>query len=440
VDDERRTFLRALIAIILVGLAVRVTYVLVFRQYEALEGDSIHYHLGAILLADGKGFIAPLAATNGAIFESADHPPLYLLWLTLPSLVGLDGAVAHMLWTCILGSAAVAVIGLVGREVAGARVGLIAAGIAAVYPSIWSWDGMLLSESMAIFTVALVLLFAYRYWRHPSAARICWLGAACGLAALARAELILLVPLVMVPLVWITRTMDLRQRMKWLVVGAAASAVVLAPWVGYNLTRFEHPVFLSTGFEITLRIGSCDRAYYGPLTGYWSFTCGDPNPGETDQSVRAIGYRKDALEYINDNKARTPVVVLARWGRVTGLFRPSQQMQLEETVENRESWVAWASLLAFYAIAGLAVVGAVLLRRRRVLLFPLVALPAIVLISLAVSFGTTRYRAIAEGALVVLAAVAIDAAVQRWHAGRQSLDEPATVTNDRVNERVPTGP
>jgi 4-amino-4-deoxy-L-arabinose transferase-like glycosyltransferase len=440
VDVERRTFTRRLIAIVLVGLAIRVAYVLVFRQHEPLEGDSIHYHLGAILLADGKGFVAPLAATNGLFFESADHPPLYLLWLTLPSLARLDGAVAHMLWTGVLGSATVVVLGFVGREVAGARVGLIAAGLAAVYPGIWSWDGMLLSESMAIFTVGIVLLLAYRYWRRPSAARIAWLGAACGLAALSRAELVLLVPFVVLPLVWITRTVDLGRRVRWLVVGGAATVVVVAPWVGYNLTRFEHPVYLSTGFEITLRIGSCDKAYYGPLTGYWSFTCGDPNPpGETDQSVRAIGYRKDALDYISDNKARTPVVVLARWGRVTGLFRPSQQVHLEDTVENRESWVAWGSLLTFYPIAALAIAGGVLLRRRRIPVFPLAALPVILLISLAVSFGTTRYRAIAEGALVVLAAVAIDVGLQRWQARRQRPDDTDVVTTAEIDERVLAG-
>jgi Dolichyl-phosphate-mannose-protein mannosyltransferase len=440
-DDGGRTFRRTLIAIVLVGLAIRVAYVLAFRQHEPLEGDSIHYHVGAILLADGEGFIAPLAAVKGVIFEAADHPPLYLLWLTLPSLVGLDGEVAHMLWTCVLGSASVVVIGLLGREMAGARVGLIAAGLAAIYPSIWSHDGMLLSESMAIFTVALVLLLAYRYWHQPSLIRILWLGAACGLAALTRPELILLAPFIVLPLVLITRPIDWRQKIKWLAVGGAATAVVLAPWVGYNLTRFEHPVFLSTGFEVTLRIGSCDEAYYGRLTGYFSFQCGDPNPSETDQSVRAIGYRKDALDYISDNKTRTPVVVLARWGRVAGVFRPAQQVRLEDLVENRESWVSWASMLTFYPIAVLAIAGGVVLRRRRIPVFPLAALPVIVLISLTIAFGITRFRAIAEAALVVLAAVAIDAGLRMLHARRRAVaGDAADVAADRVDDRVLTRP
>jgi 4-amino-4-deoxy-L-arabinose transferase-like glycosyltransferase len=442
VDDERRTFIRALIAIAVGGLVLRVAYVLVFRQDAHLEGDSIHYHLGATLLAEGEGFIAPLAWLRGVVVESADHPPLYLLWLTLPSLVGLSGQVWHMLWTCVLGAGTVAVTGLVGREVAGPRVGLIAAGLAAIYPNIWSHDGILQSESMAIFTVALVLLLAYRYWRQPSLARILWLGAACGLAALARSELLLLVPFVLLPLVLITHAVDLRQRIKWLVVGGCTSALVLAPWVGYNLTRFEHPVFLSTGFEITLLTASCDMTYYGPYTGYWSFNCGDPIGVEEDQSVRAIAYRKAALDYISDNKARVPVVVLARWGRVTGLFRPIQQVDLENDVEGREIGVAWASLLMFYPIAGLAIVGGVVLRRRRVPVFPLAALPAIALIAVTLTFGQNRYRAMSEGALVVLAAVAIDVGLRRLHAGRRRAvaGDAADVAADRADDRVLTRP
>lgn len=440
-DDAQRTFRRALIAIVIGGLAVRLVYVLVFRHDAHLEGDSIHYHLGATLLAEGEGFIAPFAWLRGVVVESADHPPLYLLWLTLPSLVGLSGQLWHMVWTCLLGAGTVALIGLVGREVAGPRVGLIAAGLAAIYPNIWSHDGLLQSESMAIFTVALVLLLAYRYWHRPSLARVLWLGVACGLAALARSELLLLVPFVVLPLVLISGAADLRQKLKWLVVAGGASAVVLAPWVGYNLTRFEHPVFLSTGFEITLLTASCDRTYYGPYTGYWSFDCGDPIGVEEDQSVRAIAYRKAALDYIGDNKARVPVVVLARWGRVTGLFRPIQQVDLENDVEGRELGVAWASLLMFYPIAGLAIVGGVVLRRRRIPVFPLAAAPAIALIAVTVTFGQNRYRAIAEGALVVLAAVAIDAGLRRLHARRQAAaDDTSEVAPDGVDDRVLTSP
>jgi hypothetical protein len=440
--DERESarFWRWLVAVTAVGVVIRVAYVLLARRDLLVGGDALYYHYGANLLAQGHGFIVPLEYVKGHTLQAADHPPLYLLWLALPSVFGLDTPVWHMLWSCVLGTATVVVIGFAGREIAGSRVGLIAAGLTAVYPNIWSHDGILQSETMAILAVSVAILLAYRYWRRPSLGRITVLGAVCGAAALTRSELLLLLPFVVVPLVWITRTIDARHKMKWLAVAGGTTAVVLAPWVGYNLSRFEHPVFLSTGYEVTLLTASCDTTYYGQYTGYWSQNCGVATPARDDQSQKAIAYRKAALDYIGENKPRVPVVVMARWGRITGTFRPAQQVRLDHVVEGRETWVAWSSLLMFYVIAGLAVAGAVVLRKRRVPVFPLVALPAIVLISVTLTFATNRYRAIAECALVLLAAVAIDAGTRQWHARRhRAADVTPGVTEDQAGERVLTG-
>jgi len=436
-----RRFTRRLAIIAAVSVAIRVAYIVLERRDAPVQGDGLYYHYGANLLAQGHGFIVPLEYVKGLTLQAADHPPLYLLWLAATSVFGVESPLTHMLWTCVLGTATVVVLGFVGREAIGPRVGLVAAALAAVYPNIWSHDGMLQSESLAILLVAVALLLAYRYWHDPSWAKIAALGVVCGLAALTRSELLLLVFFVVVPLVLLTRTIDVRQKIKWLGVGGTATAVVVAPWIGYNLTRFEHPVFLSTGYEVTLLTASCDKTWYGQYTGYWSFECGIRTPRRDDQSQKAIAYRRAALDYIGENKARIPVVVAARWGRITGLFRPVQQVRLDHQAEGRETWVAWMSLLMFYPIAALAIVGAVVLRRRRVLLFPLVALPSIVLVSVTLTFATNRYRAIAEPALVVLAAVAVDAGVQRFRTRRQRSDAvaPDPVEED-AGERVLAGP
>jgi 4-amino-4-deoxy-L-arabinose transferase-like glycosyltransferase len=120
--------------------------------------------------------------------------------LAVPSFIGLDTELAHLLWSCVLGAASVVLLGLLGRKIAGPRVGLIAAGLAAVYPNLWWHDGALMSETMAIFVSTVVMLLAYRFRAAPTTGRIVALGAACGLATLTRAELALLVPLVMLPL------------------------------------------------------------------------------------------------------------------------------------------------------------------------------------------------------------------------------------------------
>ena len=74
--------------------------------------------------------------------------------------------------------------------------------------------------------------------------------------------------------------------------------------------------------------------------------------------------------------------------------------------------VTWA-LDCYYVLMPLAIAGAVVLRRRRVTLYPLLAQALLATFTAATTFGVTRYRAGAEVAVVVLAALAVDAVAQR---------------------------
>ncbi len=197
---------------------------------------------------------------------------------------------------------------------------------------------------------------------------------------------------------------------------------MIAPWVGYNLTRFHHPVYLSSQFEVLLASANCDTTYHGDLLGYFSIPCASAIANRHhltgDQSDEALVYRRAAIDYVLDHKERVPVVVAARVGRMLGVYRPHQQLVFDEFLDLREKWIARAALYSFYALALLSVAGAIVLRRRRVVLFPLLAAPAAVLITVVVTYANTRFRAPAEVALAVLAAVAIDAAIG-WTAQRR---------------------
>jgi hypothetical protein len=192
------------------------------------------------------------------------------------------------------------------------------------------------------------------------------------------------------------------------------------PWIAFNLARFDKPVFLSTGLEPTLIGANCDVTYYGERLGYFSEVCGARDVGESkpgdDQSERNAVSGRITREYIEDHKLRVPVVVAARWGRVLGLFRPGQQVDFDDRIEGRERWVALLCLFSFYGVAALAIAGSVILRRRRTPVYPLVVLPVIVLVAVGIALGSNRYRASAEGALVVLAAVTLDAGLSAWSA------------------------
>ena len=433
----KRGFALGLSAIALAGFAIRVVFV-VFSRVQHLPlglGDSAFYSRGANLLADGRGFIDPFLLP--AVRQSADHPPLYTMWLAIPSLVWPGHAATptvHMIWSCVLGAGTVAVCGLAGREIAGPRVGLLAAALAAIYPNVWVHDGMLLSETAALFTTAALLLFAYRFLHAPNGWRAAWLGLWCGLAGLARPELVLALPLLLAPLVLFRRDHPWKQRLLWLGAGTLATAICITPWLGYNLSRFDRPVYMSDNFGSTLGAANCKATYYGADIGYKNYDCARvlaqhftrtvPHWSTLDESERDFVFRKAALTYIKAHKQRVPFEVAARWVRIAGLYHPTQEINDNTFLLKQPEWLGYLLLISYYAMVVLAIIGAIVMRRRSIAIWPLVAILVIVLLSVAVTFAQTRYRAPAEIAFVLAAAVAIDAGITAVRRRAEPAHEP----------------
>jgi 4-amino-4-deoxy-L-arabinose transferase-like glycosyltransferase len=431
-DAERsqRWFTWALAGVALVGLAIRVAFVLLSRQHIKFGGDAYFYHAGANLLADGEGFINPFFLPRH--LQAADHPPLYMVYLSAFSVLGMRSTLWHLLWSCVLGTGTVVLVGLLGRSVAGARAGIIAAVLAAAYPNLWIPDGGLLAETMAMFVVALVLLLAYWYWQQPSWLRLAAVGAASGAAALSRSELILFIPLLVLPLALLRGGDAWRPRLLALGAGVLAGLIVVGPWVGFNLTRFKEPETLSTQFGPTLATANCKSIYYGDFLSYYDFRCAVPIekksiPANYDESQQDAVYRHAAIDYISKHRGRVPAVIAARIGAVFGVYKPARQITIDSFIEGRGSVPAHWGMYTFYVLGLLSIAGAVVLRRRRsVPLFPLLVPPVIVLLTVISLYTSTRFRTPAEVSIVVLAAVALDG---WWNAlaarRRSSTAQPA---------------
>jgi hypothetical protein len=428
-----RRWLVALLGICALGLCIRVGYVLGWQQLDddELGGDAYYYHAAANLLADGEGFVHPFFWDDGIRAPGADHPPAYQVLLAVPSLLGFDSVRDHQLFSCLLGAVTVGLAGFAGRQIAGPRAGLIAAGLTALYPNIWMNDAAVMSETLALLFGVVVVICAYEAWRRPGWRWFAATGGAIGLASLARAEGVMLIPLVVWPLAAWARGLDgWRVRMGRLLVGSGVALVVIAPWVVANLIRFDEPATLSTQLGPTLDVANCDETYYGPALGAWSFDCAsDPDVPNADRSTIDKQLRDEAIDYARDHVDRVPVVVAARFGRGWGLYAPMDQLRFDRFAENRPLGASRAGLAAYYVIAAGAVAGAVVLRRRGVPSFPLVAAVVNVAVTVVLFYGSTRFRAPAEPALVLLAAVAVDALFRRRRAvagGRTGPMGPTT--------------
>ena len=402
-----RRFVVGLALIGLVALGVRVAYILVAKSDgdacgQKVCGDAYYYSLQAEVIAQGDGFERPF--TGG---EAADHPPLTALVATPAAMLAGENTMAQRLTMALVGTGAVVMIGLLGRAVAGDRAGLIAAGTAALYPNLWMNDGVAMSESLTALGMATCLWLTYRLIRSPSVITTAWLGAAVGLSVLARAELALYLPLVVVPVVLWRLDIDLRARLVRLVVAGAATLAVLAPWTIYNATRFERPVLVSTNDGLTLIGANCDGVYSGSRIGLWDAFCAEDVPAGGDQSRASAAYRSAAVDYIGDHLDRVPAVVAARVGRVWSVFQPVQMADYS-VAEGRERALSLIGTFVYYPLVVAAVAGAVVLIRRRTPLWPLAATFVMVTITAMVLYGLTRFRVPAEVAIVVLAAVLVD--------------------------------
>lgn len=409
-----------------IGAVWRLGYLFAVKIDDALLlNDSIYYSIQAGRNSEGDWFREALTELPGA-----EHGPLTSLYLTPWSLGPGDNVAWQRFATTLLGIATVAVIGLVGRRLAGPRVGLVAAAIAAIYPNLWINDSLVMSESLACLIVAVALVVALDFDRRPRTGAAIALGVLVGLGALTRSEIALYALGFAVLAWWRAAAHARRVLFPALVIGAAT--VTVLPWTLYNVARFDRPVLLSTNDGTTLLGANCDTTFYVDIGG-WDIRCLAPVPTDEsiDASLRSIERRDIALDYVGDHVGRLPVVVVARLGRIVDVYGLESLVALDRGEEKAE-WAVWAGIVAWWLLAVAAVVGWVALgrpgdgapersRARWWLVVPLGA----VLVTTVVFYGAHRIRAPAEPVVVVLAAVG---AIAAWDRLRPP---PASVLQDR---------
>lgn len=371
-------------------------------------GDAAFYQFTAEHLVAGDGYISPVKLLlAGEIEPTAEHPPLFSILLAVLIRLGANSTPAQRaLIACAAGAIVVVGIGLLGRRVGGARVGLIAAALAAFYPTIVTAQASLESEALYGVWLVLAMLLAYRLYDRRDMSSALALGAVIGLATLTRNEALLLLPLMALPVA----IRGGAGRWGRLAVTCAVALLFVAPWIGRNWIELDRPL-MSTNYGQGLAGSNCHPTYYGADIGAFSILCFqlDPQLGEVEWSEDMA---RQGLDYARDHAGRVPVVMLLRGLRGWGFYDPGSQLR----IYNMSKRVQHVGIALWYPLLVLAAIGLVLLRRRGEPISPLLAPLLVTTLVLIVYSGVTRYRHGTELAMVVMAAVALDALVSRVRA------------------------
>lgn len=304
-------FVRRLVLLALVGLALRVAVVLTVPTQPTSDSWS-YFQRGTNLLHHGR-----YEALTGS--PDASYPPGYPMALAAAMAVApASGALAAArLLSCGLGFVSVLLVGLLGRRLFGSGAGLVAAGLLALYPRHLLQAAVLYSEHLFLPLLLLLLLVLVRAWGEPVAWRLAALaGGVAGLLTLVRPIGYLL------GLLWIGQVLG-RRRPRRLVLAEAALLLamqhaVLLPWAIRNEVTLGRFSFLSSVGGIDLFIGNNPRATGGWMA--WRPVLEEMEPAARHTrhggfAVDALA-RRAALRWVRENPAAAARLYVRKLGQI----------------------------------------------------------------------------------------------------------------------------
>ena len=431
-DRQSSQYFRRLVWVAtILGLGGRIAFV-AFAKWHAIDwNDGATYHCAAQLMTHGYFFVREFTVinNNGAstfcfptVQPTALHPPLFSLFLFIFDLLGFTGLGWQLIILQILGAAAIPLTALVGKKLFDWRVGVLAAFIAAAYPGMWLASGQIEAETLCQVLVLLTILFGYRLIQKPTYWRAIVVGIFGALAALTRSEQVLLLPFVGIGLIWHVKLSYIKA-FKLMGIMAVTGLAIVSPWIIRNALVFKTPVFMSDDMGYTLAISYCNPTFYAspgstfsidsPSTEGSYYQCSYPQLKSGDESQQNNYEVSLAKKYVQTHLSRLPIVVLIREGRMWQFFDPIGEVRFDFDFEQWNYVGNIIKVICFYIMFPFTIIGALNLRKRRVLLLPLLAPIIVASIAVALFAYDPRFRVMSEASIVVLASAGMVQLVDR---------------------------
>ena len=267
--------LRLPLLVFAVACLVRVAAIAWFPGFDddpSAQGDAIDYHALAVHMTQGRGYTLAWqggGAHHGELRFTALRPPVWPLTLAaLYEATGVSPGAARLLLVA-LDAATCALLVVLGRILAGPKVGAVAGFAAAAYPPLWINVFRLHSDVLFTLIIVAALCIAERLRQRPGARVAAAFGLVLGLLTLTRPNGVFLAAVLAA---WLGSVAWRALRAGAVpVMAAAASGVLLlvVPWVALASAR------VGAFVPITTQGGPVLAGYYSPRlldyggTNYW---------------------------------------------------------------------------------------------------------------------------------------------------------------------------
>jgi 4-amino-4-deoxy-L-arabinose transferase-like glycosyltransferase len=412
----------AVLCILAVALALRLVFVFATPGYTPRHDDRHYDRLACSILVAGHYPVRPADADRercksmptGANAPTAFRPPGYPVLLAGVYVVG--DPLPFERWTrgrvanALLGTLAVALVGLIAMHFWSRQVALVAMAVIAVDVPLILVGGSLMSETLFVALVLGAVLAALqsRTARRP----IAWAAGAgllIGLATLTRPTgLVLAIPLG----VAVARRSPRRPAAGLVLL--IAIALTIAPWTVRNAVQMHAfiPVSDFTGSWIAGTYNDQARGDREQPGSSQTFVAGEFDDLDGVPEVeRQRELTRRGLIYAADHPQYVAQVLLHNTRRLLNLHGASWWRRQGRTM-SLPLWAADAAAYAFYALALLALAGAFTRAARRAPAW-LWLTPILLFASVIFAGSAIRYRAPIEPFLALLAALALMARGRR---------------------------
>jgi 4-amino-4-deoxy-L-arabinose transferase-like glycosyltransferase len=413
-----KTIATSLPLILAVALLLRIVFAFDYVRQNPRQGLATIPFLQeagniAASLATGHGFSSPFRMNTGpTAWMTPVYPGILAAVFRVFGVRTYDSFLAAVGLNILFSALVCWSLFCAGKRIAGLAVGAAAAWLWAIYPNaILNTFESMWDASLSALLVAILLWWTLRLEESARWPDWCGYGLLWGFALMTNATLGVLLPLL---LGWLAYR-AMKSNRAWIertAVTIAITALCCVPWTVRNFRVFHEFVPLRSVFGLQLWLGNNEYSQ--------EIWLGELHPifdaAERAQYIQMgeLAYmeekRREAFDYMRANPAHAAGLMASRFVAIWSGGTPHPVADFLHTPSLWFRFVVVFNLLAGAgALAGLAV----LMRRRSRFWFPLAVFPIVFPCPYYVTLAYPRYRLPIDPVVLLLAAIAASAAIQR---------------------------